>query len=209
MYFDGEEPACLNCGFRLNTYRPTEYRRDDYTRVREPWLYVPYKIAPKIKLLTRRKTNLKPRIERKIQSVQNSVRGDSNGSLAVNLSQRRKSPLNRILKLISKQWSIPWIGALKDLYASTSVYMGAINFILIAITAYGTTIGPMLRTPGAFVIYVPWMRLEWFILMLVAIVLILMLLEFKLVYHSYFAFRNKIGERLTEIEKALKIPKRS
>ncbi len=99
--------------------------------------------------------------------------------------------LKTIRNKLFTQISIPWIGAMKDLWAMTSVYVAGINFILIAITSYGTTIGPLLRTPGAGWLYLPWMRLQWFILILVFIVLGMMYLEYILVYKSYFTFRNK------------------
>ncbi len=142
--------------------------------------------------------------------------------------------LKKLCHKLLEQKSLPWIGALKDLWAMTSVYISAINFVLITITAYGTTIGPMLRTPGAGWLYLPWMRLQWFILALIIIVLTAMYLEYILVYKSYFTFRNKqeydhnnliradiaalkdqqaaeakmIDERLTRIERALSIPEK-
>lgn len=122
---------------------------------------------------------------------------------------------------IMKQHEIPWIGALKDLYSMTSVYFAALNLLLIAITAFATVIGPLLHTPGAFIIYAPWMNIYLFIGCLAVLVLLAMALEYKYIYPSYFAFRNKqeyehqnlirgdiklLMERLARIEKALGIP---
>ena len=115
------------------------------------------------------------------------------------------------LKNWSKQHNIPWVGMLKDLAVMTMFYVSIINFILIALTAYYTTLRPVIMA------HAPWFKVWMFLLVLVGLSLIGMLLEYKFVYASYFAFRNKqefehenlikkeIREQFEDLRKALGI----
>lgn len=84
-----------------------------------------------------------------------------------------------------------WLGGLKDIFAMSSIYLSGVNFLLIAMTAYNTTIKPMLGQPGASLVYLPWMRVQWFIALLALFMLAMMLFEYKVVYPSYYKFKNE------------------
>lgn len=103
------------------------------------------------------------------------------------------------------QRNIPWIGMLKDLAVMTMFYVSIINFLLIAITAYFTTLRPFI------LIHAPWFKAWIFIGLLVLLALVLMFLEYKFVYASYFTFRNKqeyehenlLRKKIEDLEKKL------
>ena len=109
------------------------------------------------------------------------------------------------LKNVAKQKNLPWIGPLKDIVMSTVFYISIINFILLSVTAYYTTLRPFL------LIYAPWFKIWMWLSLLVGIVLVMMVLEYKFVYASWYTFRNKqeathenlIIKRIDELEKKL------
>ena len=90
-----------------------------------------------------------------------------------------------MLKRLLRQHNIPWIGQLKDMAVMTMFYVGILNTLMIAITAYGTTMRPFL------LLHMPWFKLWMLIALVVIVALVGMLLEYLLVYASYFSFRNK------------------
>ena len=102
------------------------------------------------------------------------------------------------------------IGGAKDLLMRTLFYVSIINFILIAITAYHTTLRDTLLS------WFPWLNFPIFLGILVVGLLLLMVLEYKIVLPSSWAFSNrqqyehqnlirkqldKIEETLSEIQK--------
>ena len=114
------------------------------------------------------------------------------------------------LKNVAKQKNLPWIGPLKDIVMSTVFYISIINFILISVTAYYTTLRPFL------LIYAPWFKIWMWLGFLVGVVLVMMVLEYKFVYASWYTFRNKqeathenlIIKRIDELEKKLGLPRK-
>ncbi len=105
-----------------------------------------------------------------------------------------------------KQYHVKNIGAFIDVIYLTMPLFSLVAAVMTAITMY-TVIQPWLRV--AF----PWMRLWIFFSMMAMAACVLMLLMFKFVYPSYFAFRNKqeyahknlIREDLEAIKKKLGI----
>ncbi len=89
------------------------------------------------------------------------------------------------IKSLLRQYHIPYLGGLKDIAMMTVFYMSIINFILIATTAYYTTLRPFILE------HAPWFKLWMFIGALVVVALCGMVLEYKFMYASYFTFRNK------------------
>ncbi len=114
------------------------------------------------------------------------------------------------IKEIAKQSNLPWIGPLKDIAMSTVFYMSIINFILIAVTAYYTTLRPFL------LVYAPWFKVWMWLGLLVIIVLVMMVLEYKFVYASWYTFRNRqefehenlIRKEIQELRKDLGLRKK-
>lgn len=77
------------------------------------------------------------------------------------------------------------LGAFKHMLAQTSLWISAVNFILIGVTAYNTTLREHILT------VVPDFKLWHFMLVLIGILLVMMLIEYKLVYPSWIAFQNQ------------------
>ncbi len=114
----------------------------------------------------------------------------------------------RIRQFLVRQYNFgPWLGGLKDLFSRTTLYISIINFILIAITAYEVTLKSLILQ------YVPWMSFWVYFLTLVAIVLLVMVLEFKFIVPSHYTFINKqeyehqslYAKDLKEIKERLKM----
>ena len=109
--------------------------------------------------------------------------------------------MNRLLLKIIKQGDIDvWLGGAKELVMRTMFYITAINFLLIAVTAYHTTLRPYL--PISF----------WgFLAFLVVVVIIAMVIEYKIILPSSIAFlnaqvykhRNPLVDDILEIKKKL------
>jgi len=97
------------------------------------------------------------------------------------------------------------IGGLKDLLGRTLFYVSIINFILITVTAYSTTLRDTLQ------MWFPWLNFPIFLGILVVGLLLAMILEYKIVLPSAWAFTNKqqyehqslIRKQLDGIEKTL------
>jgi len=109
--------------------------------------------------------------------------------------------MNRLLSKIIKQSEMkPWLGGAKDLLMRTMFYITAINFLLLAATAYHTTLRP----------YLP-MSFWGFLAILVGLILIAMVFEYKIVLPSTIAFlnrqvykhKNPLVEDVLEIKKKL------
>jgi type I restriction-modification system DNA methylase subunit len=86
---------------------------------------------------------------------------------------------------IFKQYTIPFLGGIKEVLASALFYVSAINFFLIIVTAYNTTLKPFCDAQGWY-----WFNLPLFFIVLIGLVALMMLFEFKFVYPSAFKFRN-------------------
>ena len=83
-----------------------------------------------------------------------------------------------------KQQNIPWLGAVVDsLYTSLPV-LSIINFVAITTVLY-TNIHPYLQE------HLPWMRFWIFIVFMVVATLILIVVVYKFVVPSLWAFRSK------------------
>ena len=109
-------------------------------------------------------------------------------------------------KSLTKQYKISGkIGGAKDLLMRTLFYVSIVNFILIAATAYHTTLRDIVNT------WLPWFNFPIFLTVLVGGLLLMMILEYKIVLPSTWAFTNRqqyehqnlIREQLDRIEKTL------
>ena len=114
---------------------------------------------------------------------------------------------------VLRQYTLGWIGGFKDILTMTIFYMSIINFCLVAITAYNTGLREWL------LVYFPWMKIYIFFGVLLLIALFAMIMEYKFVYPSFYAFRSqqeykhkspiqrdlaKCLEELNELRKELK-----
>lgn len=103
---------------------------------------------------------------------------------------------------ILKQYTIPWVGGFKEVLGQTLFYITAINFTLIAITAYNTTLRVFILE------WLPEFKLWMFFGILVTCVLLGMILEYKFITPSQYAFRSKqlfehestVMDKLVEME---------
>jgi len=89
------------------------------------------------------------------------------------------------IKKVFTQKRLPGIGAVKDIMIHSAFYFSIVNFGLIAATAYNTTLRPYFQQ------YTPWINFPLFISILAGIAVGTMLLEYKFVLPSYYAFRGK------------------
>jgi len=102
----------------------------------------------------------------------------------------------KIPKKLLKQYNIPWIGGAKILLVQVVFYGSCINFLLIAVTAYHTTLR------GYFVNTLTWMTFPIFFISLLIILTIAMVLEYKFVLSSLYLFTSKqmtLVDRLDKI----------
>lgn len=90
-----------------------------------------------------------------------------------------------MLKRLLKQYKIPWVGGLKDVLAQTVFYVSMINFVLIGITAYNTTLREY------FIRWIPGFQLWMFFAIIIILVFGLMVLEYKYIVPSLYSFRSK------------------
>lgn len=123
------------------------------------------------------------------------------------MSMRKK------LRQILRQYNLGLhVGGIKQILLQTVFYVSIINFLLIAMTAYNTTLR------AHILVALPWFKLWMFIMGLAVLVGIAMVIEYKVIYPSYIAFQNKqeyehqnllrvdlakVLEQLERIEKAL------
>ena len=111
------------------------------------------------------------------------------------------------LKKILKQYKIPWVGGFKETLAQAAFWLTVINFNLIAITAYNTTLSEPTSN-----FYLPWLNFPVFIGTLVFLVFIGMVIEYKFIVPSLYMFRSRqmfehestITRKLDKILKELK-----
>jgi len=97
-----------------------------------------------------------------------------------------KSLFGRAFAKIISQKTIPWIGGLKDIFVMVAFYMSIINFTLVAITAYNTGIRDWLIQHGLH-----WIKVYIWLGFMAIIALVAMLIEYKIVYPSFYAFRSR------------------
>jgi len=90
-----------------------------------------------------------------------------------------------MLRGIFKQYRLPWIGGFKEMLAQTVFYISMINFVLIAITAYNTTLRTYLQS------WIPSFQLWMFFLALVTLVFLIMIVEYKFIAPSLYSFRSR------------------
>jgi len=92
---------------------------------------------------------------------------------------------NRLLSIILRQYNFgPWLGGLKGIFNNSTFYLSLINFVLIAVTAYHTTLSGKINE------YAPWFSFPLFLAMMVVLVLVVMLLEYKFMIPSSITFGN-------------------
>lgn len=91
-----------------------------------------------------------------------------------------------------KQYKIPWVGGAKETLAQAAFYISMINFVLIAATAYNTTIKDWIVTAE-----MEWLSFPLFIGGITFMVLLVMVFEYKYIVPSLFAFR---GQQMFEHE---------
>ncbi len=104
-----------------------------------------------------------------------------------------------MLRGLLKQHKVPWVGGLKEMLAQTAFYVSMINFVLIAVVAYSTTLRVFILD------WIPWFKLWMFLGGLVIIVLVVMVLEYKYIAPSLYSFRSKqMFEHESKITDALK-----
>lgn len=104
-----------------------------------------------------------------------------------------------MLKRIFKQHKVPWVGGLKEMLAQTVFYIAMINFVLIAVIAYNSTLREFILD------WIPWFKLWMFLVVLIAFVFVAMVLEYKYIAPSLYSFRSKqMFEHKSEITDALK-----
>jgi len=104
------------------------------------------------------------------------------------------------IKKLLKQYNVPRIGGAKVLLVQVVFYGSCINFLLIAVTAYHTTL------KGYFVDILPWVSFPVFFVSLLIILAIAMVLEYKFVLSSLYLFTSKqmtLVDRLDSISKKL------
>lgn len=113
---------------------------------------------------------------------------------------------NKLWAEVTKQHNTGYkIGGLKDLLARVLFYVSGMNFVLLAATAYHTTLREPIHE------YVPWFTFPLFLGTMIALVLIAMALEYKLVLPSSMAYANLqmykhqslLKKQLDRIEKTL------
>lgn len=116
--------------------------------------------------------------------------------------------MNTFLKKLTKQsHTATWIGGIKEVLAHTLFWISMINFVLISVTAYNTTLKPYIMD------YAPWMTYPVFFLALTILVGIAMIVEYKIIIPGVISFRNNqeyahqspIKKDLEKIKKALNI----
>lgn len=94
--------------------------------------------------------------------------------------------MKSIFRKILSQKAIPWIGGVKDIFTMVVFYMSILNFTLVAIVAYNTGIRDWLLLHG-----MSWIKVYIWLGFMGLIALIAMILEYKFVYPSFYAFRSK------------------
>ena len=89
--------------------------------------------------------------------------------------------LRRIRKYLGRQKLIPWVGEFKKTLAQAMFWVTPINFIMIAGTFYFTTLRYIL----------PWFKLPVFVAFVIVGAIGILIIEFKFITPSIWAFRGK------------------
>ena len=90
-----------------------------------------------------------------------------------------------ILHKVLRQYKLGWVGGFKDILTMVIFYMSIISFTLVAVTAYNTGLREWL------LIYFPWMKIYIFYGFFLLVALFAMVIEYKFVYPSFYAFRSQ------------------
>lgn len=102
----------------------------------------------------------------------------------------------KIWAKILKQYSLPWIGGFKIILMQVLFYVSCISFVLVAVTAYHTTLKPYLLSK------LPWMSFPMFLVSIAIVLTMIMIMEYKFVMSSLYLFTSKqmtLVERLDAI----------
>ena len=97
----------------------------------------------------------------------------------------KQKAIDFFLHTFLKQYKLGWVGGFKDILTMVIFYMSMISFSLIVITAYNTGLRDWL------LIYFPWMKIYIFFGVFLLIALFAMIIEYKFVYPSFYAFRSQ------------------
>jgi len=99
---------------------------------------------------------------------------------------RQLKIIKRIISILLKQYSLgQGIGAFRDLLGRSLFYISVINFALISVTAFNTTVRDYVAQ------YVSWFSFPIFIFLLILVAFSAMVLEYKLVLPSNVNFANR------------------
>ena len=90
-----------------------------------------------------------------------------------------------LLHRVLRQHKLGWVGGFKDILTMVIFYMSMISFSLVVITAYNTGLRDWL------LVYFPWMKIYYFFGVFLLIALFAMIIEYKFVYPSFYAFRSQ------------------
>ena len=93
--------------------------------------------------------------------------------------------MSRIKRALNQNRARLWIGGFKDVLIMSFVWASTINFVMVAAIAYNTTIRPSL--PDSLSWISPWVFMGFMGIIFATI----MFVEWKWIYPSYYAFRNK------------------
>jgi magnesium-transporting ATPase (P-type) len=100
-----------------------------------------------------------------------------------------------------------WLGGFKDVLIMSFVWVSVINFAFVAAVTYSTTLRPSL--PDSFAWFSPWV----FMGVMAVVFIVIMYVEWRWVYPSFYAFRNKqeyshqnlLKSQLDQIERRQKL----
>lgn len=109
-------------------------------------------------------------------------------------------------QIILRQYALPYIGGAKYLINNILFYIGVINFGLIAIMSYHTTLAPWAAE------HAKWFNLWVFAIIISVILVLAMIIEFKIMLPSLIGFANVQGyihenpfvQQLKEVQKELR-----
>ena len=114
----------------------------------------------------------------------------------------------KITSFALKQYSVAgmWIGAIQSQFNNTQSYVSMVQFLLITVVAYHTTLRDTILR------YIPWMNFWIFLLVGAALFLLVMLIDYKIVvpsrvnYSNYQAYKhvNPVKEDLKKIKTDMK-----
>lgn len=92
---------------------------------------------------------------------------------------------SRVRRMLHQRGIKIWMGGFKDILIMSFVWVSIINFVLVSAIAYNTTIRPSL--PDSFSWLTPWV----FMVLMGVVFVVIMFIEWKWIYPSYYAFRNR------------------